>query len=287
MKILRIIRKQGLAAPVFALVVASCILTALVAYRIIVGCQVWHAYLVWNLFLAWLPLMFAVLAAERFGGWTVCSLGGGRSSLSQRERVGVREGATNDQCGQELTNLSEILGDSPSPLIPLPLGEGDRRQRHDLSGRLSGSFIPPDRQDACPTVSQLRDRKFMVLGLAWLLFFPNAPYIFTDVVHVTMGWRQSFWSELMLILLCAMTGFLAGFLSLQVMHGLATRLWGRAAGWLFVVVASGLAGFGVYLGRFARLNSWDVLTNPLRLLEGAGLGVWQLATEWHRTKFLI
>lgn len=203
MKPIRLIRQQGLSAPVFALTLASVILTALVAYRIIAGAQVRHAYLVWNLFLAWLPLVFAVLAVERFN-----------------------------------------------------------------------------------TNGTVRDRKFVALGVAWLLFFPNAPYIFTDLVHVLMKWRPSFWSEMMLILLCAMTGFLAGFLSLQAMHGLATRLWGRIAGWLFVAAVSGLAGFGVYLGRFVRLNSWDVL-NPVRLVKGVSTGAWNLATQWHDTKFLI
>lgn len=132
-----------------------------------------------------------------------------------------------------------------------------------------------------------RDRRLCLLFVGWLLFFPNAPYIFTDVVHLSSGWRSSFWVELFMILLCALTGFLAGFVSLQVMHGLVARVHGRGVGWMFVGLVSGLAGFGVYLGRFVRLNSWDVLTNPLQLLEGAGAGVWLLATQWHHTKFVI
>lgn len=204
MKFIRIVREQGLSAPVFALALASATLIALITLRVIAGAQVRHAYLMWNLFLAWLPLVFAVFAAERF-----------------------------------------------------------------------------------TVANDLRDRKFLALGVAWLLFFPNAPYLFTDFVHVLVAWRPSFWTELTLILMCAMTGFLAGFLSLQVMHALATRMWGRVKGWLFVAAVSGLAGFGVYLGRFERLNSWDVLTNPLRLLDGSRLGLWNLATQWHHTKFLI
>jgi len=190
--------------PVFALVVASFFCVALVAYRVMAGCEVRHAYLVWNLFLAWLPLLFAVLAAERF-------------------EAGAR----------------------------------------------------------------LRDRKFLALGTAWLLFFPNAPYIFTDVVHVMDTWWPAFWVQLMLILLCAMTGFLAGFLSLQVMHRLATRLWGRVAGWLFVIAVSGLTGFGVYLGRFVRLNSWEVVTSPISLAYHTRSAVWNVLTQHHDAKFLF
>jgi len=204
MKLLRIIHNQGLAAPVLALLLASFILTLLVAYRIVAGCQVRHAYLVWNLFLAWMPLLFAVLAAQRFDTG---------------------------------------------------------------SGRL--------------------DRGLLALSTAWLLFFPNAPYIFTDLVHVLATWRHTFWSELMLILLGAMTGFLAGFLSLQLMHRLVARQWGRVAGWVFVGAVSGLSAFGVYLGRFVRLNSWDVLVNPIELAKGASLGALNLVTHWPHTKFLI
>ena len=238
MKLLQLIRKQNLTAPVFALIAVSAICTLLVAYRIIAGCQVRHAYLIWNLFLAWMPLGFAVLAAERF-----------------------RSG----------TGVSPVRCEIESP------------ESSDTGGSLFRSL---DRRDACPTTNILRDRKFLALGIAWLLFFPNAPYIFTDLVHVLATWRQSFWAELMLILLVAMTGFLAGFLSLQVMHSLATRLWGRAGGWMFVAAVSGLSGFGVYLGRFVRLNSWDVL-NPVRLLERTTTAGLNLLTQWHHTKFFI
>ena len=40
------------------------------------------------------------------------------------------------------------------------------------------------------------------------------------------------------------------------------RTFGRWAGWIFVLVISGLSSFGIYIGRFVRLNSWDILQNP-------------------------
>ena len=69
--------------------------------------------------------------------------GGRRFSLSQRERAGVRESATNFRGTLKLTNPFEILDASPSPLIPLPLGEGDPMQRPGLFARQSGSPSPP------------------------------------------------------------------------------------------------------------------------------------------------
>jgi uncharacterized membrane protein len=239
MKLLKFIRNQGLAAPVFALLLASAACVALVAYRVVVTHWPWQAYLIWNLFLAWLPLVFAVMAVERFGSGT---------------------GFQPVRRGPDVSEPAELS---------------------------ANSFVPPGRQDACPTRRALRDRKFLALGAAWLLFFPNAPYIFTDLVHVRTAWPHNLWVDLLLILLCALTGFLAGFLSLQVMHRLATRLWGRLAGWGFVAVVSALAGFGVYLGRFVRLNSWNVLTHPVWLAEGAGHAAWNVMTQWNHTKFLV
>lgn len=103
----------------------------------------------------------------------------------------------------------------------------------------------------------------------WLLFFPNAPYILTDLAHVT-EWRTSRsvppWFDLQLHVLFAVTGLLLGFASLRIMHELVRRFWGTTAGWLFSVISLGLAGFGVYLGRFLRWNSWDLVRSPVSLL---------------------
>ncbi len=109
-----------------------------------------------------------------------------------------------------------------------------------------------------------------VCSAAWLLSFPNAPYIFTDLVHLNPAAHSTFWLNLVLMSLCALTGLVVGFLSLFLMHGLVQRRVGATAGWVFVVGAAALAGFGMYLGRFYRWNSWDLLMNPARLAGDVG-----------------
>ena len=119
----------------------------------------------------------------------------------------------------------------------------------------------------------LRDSKrprwqFFGLSAAWLLFFPNAPYIFTDLMHLTSRYFTHFWVDMMVILSCALTGLVLGFVSLYLMQSVVTRKYGRVTGWGFTAAVIGLSSFGIYLGRFLRFNSWDVVANPVKLYHG-------------------
>lgn len=168
---------------VLALVSAACV--GLVLGRVIWTGQLIYVFLVWNLFLAWLPLILSLKFRERFAAasgweWKLCLLGG-----------------------------------------------------------------------------------------AWLLLFPNAPYIFTDLVHLTTKFRPHFWVDLLLILPCALTGLVLGFVSLYVMQSVVSNRLGAVAGWALVAGTAVLSGIGVYWGRFLRLNSWDVLLRPDKLFQHA------------------
>jgi uncharacterized membrane protein len=113
-------------------------------------------------------------------------------------------------------------------------------------------------------------RRLYGLAFLWLLFFPNAPYIFTDLVHLKTRLYAHFWVDMMLILSCALTGLVLGFVSLHLMQSMVANRFGRVAGWCFVAAVLGLSGFGVFLGRFLRLNSWDVLLNPVKCYRQIG-----------------
>jgi len=104
--------------------------------------------------------------------------------------------------------------------------------------------------------------RFAGAAAAWMLFFPNAPYIFTDMIHLGPTWRTIYWVDLVLILLFAMTGFVAGFLSLYLMQKVVHERAGQIAGWGLVLTVAALSGTGVFVGRFLRWNSWDVLLRP-------------------------
>jgi len=114
------------------------------------------------------------------------------------------------------------------------------------------------------------------LGVAWLLFFPNAPYLMTDLVHLTVrksryivdGTIQNrYWYDLVTLLLFTWSGWLTGFFSLYQFQTVVYRKSNLLLSWVFVLAACALGGYGVLLGRVYRLNSWDVLTDRHQLYQ--------------------
>jgi len=186
MKLLKLAFKRETAMPMLALTFASSVCGALVVARIAWTRDFHYAFLIWNLFLAWLPLAFALLACEKY------------------------------------------------------------------------------------QQTSARNWRFFALAGAWLLFFPNAPYIFTDLIHLFRGVFKHFWVDMVLILSCALTGLVLGFLSLYLMHSLVRRIIGQWYSWLFIAAVAGLSGIGIYLGRFLRFNSWDIVIRPFKLYHGIG-----------------
>ncbi|QRK10400.1 DUF1361 domain-containing protein [Archangium violaceum] len=105
------------------------------------------------------------------------------------------------------------------------------------------------------------------LGMAWLLAFPNAPYLLTDFIHLKPRPGVPMWFDAAMLASFAATGWLLGLLSLEVWKRLLEERWGRGVAWGGVLAASVLCGYGIYLGRFERWNSWNVLNRPGSLLE--------------------
>ncbi|HYZ20380.1 MAG TPA: DUF1361 domain-containing protein [Gaiellaceae bacterium] len=161
---------------------------AMVAVRVAYSDNLHYAALVWNLFLAWVPFVLALVVYDRY-----------------------HRGAA-----------------------PLPL----------LAG-----------------------------GVVWLLFFPNAPYIVTDLKYLGSWDGAPIWFDVVLASAAAWAGLALGFLSLYLMQAVVRRVLGTLNAWLFVLAVLALGSFGIYLGRFQRWNSWDVFTQPGALLRDLEAGL--------------
>jgi len=109
--------------------------------------------------------------------------------------------------------------------------------------------------------------KFFLSALVWLLFIPNAFYIITDLFHLDMNEGVPLWYDLALLLSFAWTGLLFGILSVRQMEKLFERAFSKKLDLLFILPVMALNGFGVFVGRYLRFNSWDVITSPLELIK--------------------
>jgi len=98
----------------------------------------------------------------------------------------------------------------------------------------------------------------------WLLFFPNAPYVITDFVHLRDIGGMPRWFDVLLIGSFAATSLALGFVSLHLVQNLIRATLGVAWSWVAALTVIALSGVGIYLGRVEQLNSWDVL-DPTRL----------------------
>jgi len=109
--------------------------------------------------------------------------------------------------------------------------------------------------------------------LVFIAFLPNAPYLLTDIIHLIHAIRTNYsvWIiTLVLIpqhLLAILAGFEAYIVSLinlgYYLHRQGARkfiIWAE-------LMTHALSAVGIYLGRFKRFNSWDLVTQPDDLLE--------------------
>lgn len=126
----------------------------------------------------------------------------------------------------------------------------------------------------------------IVLGILWLIFFPNSVYMVTDLIHIhseKLVWyeataRYSFnngvmysndimqWIKLLVIGIGVVYGLLIGMESLNIFYRFLNQKVPKSISYLIIAGVSLLSGFAVYVGRFLRFNSWDLLM-PLSLFR--------------------
>lgn len=103
--------------------------------------------------------------------------------------------------------------------------------------------------------------------IVWILFFPNSPYILTDLFHLRARNSVPIWYDLVVILSYAWTGLICGFISLNDSEKSLSEYGKRNSINAVITFFLFMSSFGVYLGRFLRWNSWDVLNNPFGLFS--------------------
>ena len=111
--------------------------------------------------------------------------------------------------------------------------------------------------------------KFSFLGwfAVWLLFLPNAPYIITDLIHLKWSAGVFMWLDILLVTSFAVNGLILFYLSISDMKSMMHRYLSPRVTSIALILVFGLTAFGIYLGRFLRFNSWDILQQPGHLFN--------------------
>lgn len=116
---------------------------------------------------------------------------------------------------------------------------------------------------------QLHNRQTVlqvIIFLGWLLFFPNALYIITDLIHLDMETNVPKWVDAILLFTSAIIGLLMAFVSLLRVEVFLLKKFDNKMVKVVILALLGLGSFGVYLGRFLRWNSWDIIQHPFGLV---------------------
>ena len=126
--------------------------------------------------------------------------------------------------------------------------------------------------------------------LLWIAFYPNAPYLLTDLIHLRnynfSGTGTPFsthpltWFGFTHLLAGVIVGCCFGLISLLLLQRYVTKTHGKALGWLLAAGCSLLSGVGIWMGRCLRLNSWDIAHKPLQLLQA-------VTESFHRQALLL
>jgi uncharacterized membrane protein len=113
----------------------------------------------------------------------------------------------------------------------------------------------------------LTEQKLKLAGilLIWLAFIPNSFYIITDLFHLDRFDEAPKWFDLLLIFSFAWNGLLLGMISVRKTEQVLVVMLGRNFTLVLLVIVMWLNAFGIYIGRYLRYNSWDILVQPLSL----------------------
>jgi uncharacterized membrane protein len=136
-----------------------------------------------------------------------------------------------------------------------------------LAWNLFLAFVPYAISKKLSGTEFLAKWKLLFYAFTWLMFVPNSFYIITDLFHLDMNEDVPLWYDLALLLSFAWSGVLFGILSVRQMEKLFEQTFTKKFDLLFIVPIMALNGFGIYIGRYLRFNSWDVIANPFQLTK--------------------
>ena len=145
------------------------------------------------------------------------------------------------------------------------------------------AFIPLTLSFYLFRLSATRNLFWWASLLVFVAFLPNAPYILTDSIHIIeLGQNYPSWAIILILIpqyvLFITVGFEAYVVSLTKLDNYLVDLIAKKYSIFVRAIAHGLCGIGIYIGRFERFNSWDLVTEPKKVIFKTWLDLWNFGS---------
>ena len=136
---------------------------------------------------------------------------------------------------------------------------------------------------------------FFWLGTAlWVLFYPNAPYMISDLIHdyqdpIAKSNPEIIKYDTLIIFSFAMLSVFYGFLSLKIMFQLFKKRYGGKFAHIAINATLILSCLGFYMGRELLsglklgnkyMYSWEVFLNPIEIIKTVWNSLWPIQDHW-------
>lgn len=106
------------------------------------------------------------------------------------------------------------------------------------------------------------------LGLLalWLGFLPNSFYLMSDLIHLQSSGEAAVLYDIAMMMSFILNGLILGYISIYIVHNQLLKRLNSRAMMAFLGIVFLACGFAIYLGRYLRWNTWDIVINPFGIL---------------------
>lgn len=135
---------------------------------------------------------------------------------------------------------------------------------------------------------------FWIGTALWVLFYPNAPYMISDLIHNSQDPLDTLHPDLikfdtLILFSFAMLSIFYGFISIKIMFNLFRKRYSTRFAHTAIVIVIILSCLGFYMGREllsaiklgnGYLYSWEIFLEPLKIIKIVWHALWPIGAHW-------
>lgn len=129
------------------------------------------------------------------------------------------------------------------------------------------AFIPLLASTCLSENSSILSLRNSICLACWFFFLPNAPYLITDIMHYEARPPVPVYLDQVIVYSAAWNGLLMAYVSIMRVERWLLLRYKNCPVNMMVIALFLLCGLGIFLGRYQRWNSWDVVVQPIALAK--------------------